>query len=327
MKLLLLFLSIVFSVPLQAKPEFFGEQLIAAVDCENDLVDVESALLCLENSQGHQFDPEKYDSFSESQFPVKVIDVFWLNNNGELVEKNRPMAVRSDSSDSLTFMLRYPDTDSLTLQSKQIISWDRHSSQDSNFSGKINAVVAGALVFPPGMLLGLLPSGKVDVYTHSINYIDRLGSPKRVFIQSFCDNGTAIMGYRGCRGDDLNKLLYSITSLVSGQQRTSEEINARIGEARSYLKKVISLLSDELMDRDPGKPWCERINPANNPRAYNQYVSAVNALASISAASENKPNSSHDLNRAWEDHLSANPNLKVWADANPTAAQKFRQCS
>ena len=187
--------------------------------------------------------------------------------------------------------------------------------------------MVGALVFPPGMLLGLLPAGKVDVYTHSINYLDRSGSPKRMFIQSACDNGFAIMGYRGCRGDDLNKLLYSITGLVAGQQRTSAEIDALIVEARSYLTQIISLLSDELMDRDPRKPWCESIDPAKNARAYKQYVSAVNALASISAVSEVKLNSSHNLNRAWEDHLSANPNLKVWADANPTAAQKFRQCS
>ena len=327
MKLFLLFIYIFFSAPLQARPQFFGEQLVAAGDCENELVDVESALLCLESSQGHQIDPEKYDSFSKAQFPVKVIDVFWLNNNGEFVEKNRPMAVRADSSDSLTFMLRYPDIDFLTLQSKQIISWDRRSSRDANFSGNINAVVAGALVFTPLMLFGLLPAGKVDVYTHSINYIDRLGSPKRVFIQSFCDNGIALMGYRGCRGDDLNKLLYSITGLVAGQQRTSAQINAQIGEARSYLTRIISLLADELMDRDPRKPWCESIDPAKNARAYKQYVSAVNALASISAASEGKYTSSRDPNRAWEDHLSANPNLKVWADANPAAALKFRQCS
>ena len=81
MKFFLLFIYIVLSAPLQARPQFFGEQLSATGDCENELVDVESALLCLESSQDHQIDPEKYDSFSKTQFPVKVIDVFWLNNN------------------------------------------------------------------------------------------------------------------------------------------------------------------------------------------------------------------------------------------------------
>ena len=80
---------------------------------------------------------------------------------------------------------------------------------------------------------------------------------------------------------------------------------------------------------DSKKPWCVKINKTQLPSVYSEYLETLNnsnKLRGLLNEDDRIDPAGIDSETSWKQFLEANPSTKVWAEANPAAAAKFKSC-
>ena len=79
---------------------------------------------------------------------------------------------------------------------------------------------------------------------------------------------------------------------------------------------------------DPKKPWCSKIDRALSPSNARKADVVEAKMSSFSSDIRSLPEFAAPRNIvSFDDYLKSNPNITSWAEANPSAAERLRQCS
>ena len=115
----------------------------------------------------------------------------------------------------------------------------------------------------------------------------------------------------------------------AGVKRSLSEIS-KLQKAQLFaLIDKRNKLATKLSKKNRRKPWCSVLDLSGTTGDPNEYKS-VNGKAeqlsqklSIDVSQYKLEVSNSEL---WERQLAANSNIKIWAEANPQAAAKLKEC-
>ena len=124
--------------------------------------------------------------------------------------------------------------------------------------------------------------------------------------------------------------LPTFTGLEAGQRKSVAELRPYYKDALKVVDSKIASDKSILYTKDSKKPWCSVSLASKYPlisRRYQDNLSKSNKIRLILGENplEGIDEGSHEAK--WQKYLEGHPNLKIWAEANPTAAERVRSCS
>ena len=250
-----------------------------------------------------------------------------------------PAAISSE--DSLTpFKVEYgqskgQESKSKIINSSNILSWSvgNYTEQKFSFANAASGTLGfatGALIIPspatPLLLLmsplmgGISGATSVDPkWRVALQLINDEGREETILIQFFTKDDVSLFG----------SYIKDKTSLNAGVKRSLGEISELRKDRLFVLIDKRNKLAAKLSITNNKKPWCSVLDlsgTTGDPSEYNSINDKVEELSqnlSIDVSQYKLEVSNSEL---WERHLAANPNIKIWADANPQAAAKLKEC-
>ncbi len=245
------------------------------------------------------------------------------------------------SEDSLTpFKVEYiqskeQESKSKIIDSSNILSWSvgNYTEQKFSFANAASGTLgfaAGALIIPspatPLLLLmsplmgGISGATSVDPkWRIALQLINEEGREETILIQFFTEEDVSLFG----------NYIEDKTSLNAGVKRSLSEISELQKDRLFALINKRNKLAAKLSKVNRRKPWCSVLDlsgTTGDPNEYNSVNDKVKQLSqrlSIDVSQHKLDVSNSEL---WERHLAANPNIKIWAEANPQAAAKLKEC-
>ena len=209
-------------------------------------------------------------------------------------------------------------TTPLTIKTNNVLGFGAYAFDIKN-SGAAGAVVTGAtaLVAPLLLLPLALVEGETNI-SYQLVYADGDGDLVSKPIRLYSDRDVGIF----------NNYLKLATGIKPGQPISPERI-ADVNERK--LKALEKDFQDALLlvaSTVRGKPWCKRVLLTNNEES-DDYRDALEKLnrQRVAMGLDKMTRSFSLVNQdEFEEYIDNSPRLKVWAEANPAAAEKFRSC-
>lgn len=323
MRLRLFFLAILF-LPVSVQAEDCIGKGLDGIELERCLQ--EEAEAQTPSSKGH------VDVAASIEYPTRITP----HHNHYLIFKHDPInkqntalaELSSADGNQLTITTgklgavrwsEFETSESITIPESNIIGWSISDQTQQDASGVAGAV-AGALFFPPMLLAAPFMVRNHLISLITISYLDELGETQSFQLVSSQQNGVKLM----------TDLIQDVSGLKAGAQKTDKDLaEAYMGIEKSLTSKVVSLRSSLLVP-NKRKPWCEVIEKKKLPNVYSKYQQLYARLRSIQESLGQEPLNLMDENsseKKWEMYLSENNNMRIWADANPGAADRLKKCN
>jgi hypothetical protein len=128
-------------------------------------------------------------------------------------------------------------------------------------------------------------------------------------------------------------LLPALTGMKSGETRPKDQILLVVEEAINTLNKKIAEDKSLLVRENKKKPWCEESLASEYPSIYARFqhnIKNSNVLRKMIDKPEIPASEStlggRSLDEKWNQYLSANPTIAIWAKANPAQSAKMKKC-
>lgn len=229
----------------------------------------------------------------------------------------KPIEVNISSEDGTYLRIQYRNSDPFILIPRErIVRWSIGSKNSVDASGAIGATL-GAVFFPPMLLAAPFGIGNVKTHQYIIQYINEQAEPR-----------TLVLAATHWHRETLSALR-AISRLSPNESRSDEQIES---VQRDILDKLVAKrekLSSSMISRSNRKPWCEYIDFSANPEkasTHNRLTKQITAIVERLKITEPVDNMQSSSDDKWQEHLDENPSLKLWAEANRSAADNLKEC-
>jgi len=206
----------------------------------------------------------------------------------------------------------------VVIQTDNILSYGPYAFDVKNANAGAAATVGLSVINPLLALPFIFADGQTNI-SYQITYSNSDG-----------DVITYPLGLSSVRDMELfNDYLKQATGRLPGQAaspRKFAEINSR---KLMILEESLRQASLPLMTSVRGKPWCKQLNLSGNEESekYEKSLEELNNHRLNMGLEIQSAGYGVAYEAAFEEYMSKTPHMKAWADANPDAAEKFRQCS
>ena len=314
--------------------------VLALTSVTSNLIFAEKILARSDRQEGRAAEKIEKDS---NEPPTTSISYPMLINKSALLDlatgATYPAVISSEDSLS-PFKVEYAqskdqESKSEIIDSSNILSWSvgNYTEQKFSFANAASGTLgfaAGALIIPspatPLLLLmsplmgGISGATSVDPkWRIALQLINEEGREETILIQFFTEDDVSLFGNH----------IKDKTSLNAGVKRSLSEIS-ELQKARLFaLIEKRNELATKLSKINRRKPWCSVLDLSGTTGDPNEYksvngkVEQLSQKLSIDVSQYKLEVSNSEL---WERHLAANPNIKIWAEANPQAAAKLKEC-
>lgn len=249
----------------------------------------------------------------QTKFPFRM-DLLGLRNEYNI---KKPIEVNIHSKDGTYLRIQYRNSSPFILIPRERIArWSTGSETSVDASGAIGATL-GAVFFPPMLLAAPFGIGNVKTNQYQIQYIDDQAEPRTIIL-------TATLWHR-----EILSALRNISNLPPNQARPDEDIRSvQLGILNESVAKR-EAIADSLLSSNTRKPWCQFLDfskDATNTARYERLSRQIEKISSRLEIQAPKVKAETSSDEKWEAHLDERPGLRVWAEANPGAAEKLKEC-
>ncbi|MCB4407939.1 hypothetical protein [Synechococcus sp. MU1642] len=217
-----------------------------------------------------------------------------------------------------------PKVEGFEIDTNEIIGYGPGGAETANSFNSVNAgagVAVGMALAAPLMLpIALLTSGSSSTsYSYTLLEMNERARVVPRLITLFSEKDVQYF----------NDFLAASTGLLPGEQPTGADLD-RVRKAK--LNNALDALSDakkRLITSNEQKPWCSRLDFEKSPEdtaVYRNLLDKVNAIKAALGLDSMTEEVSISGDDKYQDYLESAPHLKVWAEANPVAAEKFKSC-
>ena len=205
---------------------------------------------------------------------------------------------------------------------ENIVSYTQVTSgTGSNASEQVQSVAVTAFIVPIIAPFAAAINAKgIEHYTWGVSYLDDYGIERKIGFQTSSTIPVA---------DRFYTFLPTLTGMQNGERKGDEELSAirekgllRVDEKLVKLEKLLAVPNTK-------KPWCIKMNISKLPSIYSEYLETLKQSNQLRKSLNKEDRASLagiDSESPWQKYLEDNPSTKLWAEANPTAAEKFRKC-
>ena len=191
----------------------------------------------------------------------------------------------------------------------------------SNASEQVQSVAITAFIVPIIAPFAAAINAKgIEHYTWGVSYLDDYGIERKIGFQTSSTVPVA---------DRFYTFLPTLTGMQNGERKSDEELSGIREKGLLRVDEKLVTLENLLAVPDKKKPWCVKMNTTKLPSVYSEYLETLsqsNQLRKLLNKEERASLAGIDSESPWQKYLEANPGTKLWAEANPTAADKFRKC-
>lgn len=260
---------------------------------------------------------EMHLGMAQTLDPNGVSDTYSIKSNGLKYLKFGTESLRSNIGAG-------PEPLKFEVSTEKIVGYGPGtvSTQSGFRAGNAAAMTATGmfLAAPIFLPLALLTSGQSSTsYAYTVVVMSDNGrlQPRQITLWSQKD-----VGY-------FNSYLKEATGLEIGEMKTESELNVM---RRGLLDRLLSDLEElkgELLVQDSKKPWCFKLaldaNDSDSVR-YQEVFSKANNISVAMGESALNLGINKSVDDLYEQYLDSAPHLKIWAEANPSEAVKFKSC-
>ena len=191
----------------------------------------------------------------------------------------------------------------------------------SNASEQVQSVAVTAFIVPIIAPFAAAINAKgIEYYTWGVSYLDDYGIERKIGFQTSSTVPVA---------DRFYTFLPTLTGMRNGERKGEEKLAAIREKGLLKVDEKLAKLENLLAVPNKKKPWCVKMNTTKLPSVYSEYLETLsqsNQLRKLLNKEERTSLAGIDSESPWQKYLEANPGTKLWAEANPTAAEKFRKC-
>ena len=205
----------------------------------------------------------------------------------------------------------------VVIQTDNILSYGPYAFDVKNANAGAAATVGLSVINPLLALPFIFADGQTNI-SYQITYSNSDG-----------DVITYPLGLSSVRDMEIfNDYLGQATGRLPGQAASPQkfvEINSR---KLITLEEAVKKSSLPLMTFVKGKPWCKQLTLTGNKESkqYENSLKALNDHRLSMGLEVESPVYGVPDEKVFEEYMSKAPHMKVWAEANPAAAAKFKSC-
>ena len=205
----------------------------------------------------------------------------------------------------------------VVIQTDNILSYGPYSFDVKNANAGAAVTVGLSVINPLLALPFVFAEGQTNI-SYQVTYANSNG-----------DVVTYPLGLSSVRDMEIfNQYLQQATGRLPGQAASPQkfaEINSR---KLVILEEAVKVSSLPLMAVVKGKPWCKQLTLTGNKESkkYENSLKALNDHRLSMGLDVESPVYGVPDEKVYEDYMSKAPHMKVWAEANPSAAEKFKSC-
>ena len=298
---------------------------LSEVNCDHADLSELNQDVCLEK-EIKKSDLKNSDEYIELEFPFATQYIVARSTSGAFSDKRKQSYLESDDGTTIRIKaVRSHGGDQLEIPGRRVISWGYGyqgppaTQQEMNQSGanSMRAGLALGLASPLLQLPFMLRSGVTPFQNYQINYIDSYGKSQAIYAANL-----------GASHQEVVSLLRHSTGLASEEVRNDKEVNNLLVNSYRKLFKLHLKYQNSITRANPKKPWCSTLDRSLSPVNARKADIVEAKMSDFSVDIRSLPEfATQRLEGSFDDYLKSNPNIKAWADANPAAAKKLRQCS
>lgn len=245
----------------------------------------------------------------------KKIGIDWFSENGKVLSISTPHVCGALGCASIGKTIN-------EIPVERIVSFQQKvAGSGNNASEQVQSVAITAFLFPIAAPFAAVINAKShEIYEWSVSYISDMGIEQ---VETFVTSSTVPVA------DRYYTFLPTLTGMKNGERKGDDKLAEIRKRGLLKLDTKLTKLEKLLAVVDSKKPWCVKINKTQLPSVYSEYLETLNnsnKLRGLLNEDERIDPAGIDSETSWKQFLEANPNTKVWAEANPTAAEKFKSC-
>lgn len=249
----------------------------------------------------------------KTRFPFRQ-DLLGLSNEYNI---KKPIEVNIHSKDGTYLRIQYRNSSPFILIPRErIVRWSTGSENSVDASGAIGATL-GAVFFPPMLLAAPFGIGNVKTHQYQIQYIDEQAEPRTAIL-------SATLWHR-----EILSALRAISDLPPNKSRSDEQVRAIQKQILDELVVKREDLANLMLSKNSRKPWCQYIDfskDSNSTSAYNRLSKQINTISERLEIPAPVVAAETSSGAKWEEYLDQNPGMRLWAEANATAAAQLKEC-